>query len=74
MMKKRIVALLLAGLMATAALTSCRVQTNDNDNPGGTEPNQNNNQTTMGSWDILVRATLEKTNQGWIVVDTKEHP
>ena len=33
-----------------------------------------NNQTTMGSWDILVRATLEKTNQGWIVVDTKEHP
>ena len=34
----------------------------------------NNNQTTMGSWDILVRATLEKTNQGWIVVDTKEHP
>ena len=46
MMKKRIVALLLAGLMATAALTSCRVQTNDNDNPGGTEPNQNNNQTT----------------------------
>lgn len=34
----------------------------------------NNNQTTVGSWDILVRATLEKTNQGWIVVDTKEHP
>ena len=34
----------------------------------------NNEQTTMGSWDILVRATLEKTNQGWIVVDTKEHP
>ena len=34
----------------------------------------NNNQTTMGSWDILVRTTLEKTNQGWIVVDTKEHP
>ncbi len=34
----------------------------------------NNNQTTMGSRDILVRATLEKTNQGWIVVDTKEHP
>ncbi len=33
-----------------------------------------NEQTTMGSWDILVRATLEKTNQGWIVVDTKEHP
>ena len=46
MMKKRMIALLLAGLMATAALTSCRVQTNDNDNPGGTEPNQNNNQTT----------------------------
>lgn len=33
-----------------------------------------NNQTTMGSWDILVRATLEKTNQGWIVVDIKERP
>ena len=45
MMKKRIVALLLAGLMTTAALTSCRVQGN-NDNPGGTEPNQSNNQTT----------------------------
>jgi SH3-like domain-containing protein len=35
MMKKRIVALLLAGLMSAAALTSCRVQ---NTNPGGTEP------------------------------------
>ena len=35
MMKKRIVALLLAGLMSAAALTSCRVQ---NKNPGGTEP------------------------------------
>ncbi len=34
-MKKRIVALLLAGLMSAAALTSCRVQ---NTNPGGTEP------------------------------------
>ena len=34
MMKKRIVALLLAGLMTTAALASCRVQ---NNNPGGTE-------------------------------------
>ena len=45
MMKKRIVALLLAGLMTTAALTSCRVQGN-NDNPEGTEPNQSNNQTT----------------------------
>ena len=33
-----------------------------------------NNQTTTGSWDILVRTTLEKTNQGWAVVDTKEHP
>ncbi len=33
-----------------------------------------NNQTTMGSWDILVRTTLEKTNQDWVVVDTKEHP
>ena len=45
MMKKRMIALLLAGLMTTAALTSCRVQGNF-DNPGGTEPNQSNNQTT----------------------------
>ena len=34
----------------------------------------NNNQTTSGSWDILVRATLKKTDEGWIVIDTKEHP
>ena len=34
----------------------------------------NNNQTTSGSCDILVRITLEKTSNGWIVVDTKEHP
>ena len=33
-----------------------------------------NNQKIRGSRDILVRTTLEKTNQGWIVVDTKEHP
>jgi len=33
-----------------------------------------NNQTTSGSWDILVRATLNKTDDGWSVVDTKEHP
>ena len=45
MMKKRIVALLLAGLMTTATLASCRVQGNT-DNPGGTEPNQNNQTTT----------------------------
>ena len=38
MMKKRIVALLLAGLMTTAALASCRVQ--NNNNPGGTEPDE----------------------------------
>ena len=45
-MKKRIVALLLAGLMTTAALASCRVQ-NNNNNPGGTEPeNPPINQTT----------------------------
>ena len=46
MMKKRIVALLLAGLMTTAALASCRVQ--GNPNQGGTEPDQNppTNQTT----------------------------
>ena len=44
MMKKRIVALLLAGLMSAAALTSCRVQ---NKNPGGTEPeNSTPTQTT----------------------------
>ena len=34
----------------------------------------NNNQTTCGSRDILARATLEKTDEGWIVIDTKEHP
>ncbi len=46
MTKKRIVALLLAGLMTTAAMTSCRVQNNHN-NPGGTEPeNPTTNQTT----------------------------
>ena len=46
MMKRRIVALLLAGLMTTAALASCRAQTNNNNNPGGTEPNQGTSQTT----------------------------
>ena len=45
-MKRRIVALLLAGLMTTAALASCRAQTNNNNNPGGTEPNQGTSQTT----------------------------
>ena len=46
MMKKRIVALLLAGLMSATALASCRVQ--GNKNPNGTEPNQDppTNQTT----------------------------
>ena len=34
----------------------------------------NNNQTTSGSSDILVRITLKKTSDGWTVVDTKEHP
>lgn len=38
MMKKRIVALLLAGLMTTTALASCRAQ--NSNNPNGTEPNQ----------------------------------
>ena len=33
-----------------------------------------NNQKIRGSRDILVRTTLEKTNYGWVVVDTKEHP
>lgn len=45
MMKKRMIALLLAGLMTTASLTACRVQGN-NDNPTGTEPNQNNSSQT----------------------------
>ncbi len=47
MTKKRIVALLLAGLMTTATLASCRVQGN-NPHGNGTEPNQNppTNQTT----------------------------
>ena len=66
MMKKRIVALLLAGLMATAALTSCRVQTNDNDNPGGTEPNQNNQTTTTTPDDPSTPATPT-----WTDVDNK---
>ena len=47
MMKKRIVALLLAGLMTTAALASCRVQ--NSGTPNGTEPSQTtpqNQQTT----------------------------
>ncbi len=39
MMKKRMIALLLAGLMTTATLASCRAQ-NNNNNPNGTEPNQ----------------------------------
>lgn len=45
-MKKRIVALLLAGLMTTATLASCVVQ--NSDDPHKTEPNQNppTNQTT----------------------------
>jgi len=33
-----------------------------------------NNQTVRGSLDILVRATLEKTDYSWDVVNTKEHP
>ena len=45
MTKNRIVALLLAGLMAAAALTSCRVQGNFDD-PSGTEPNQNGSSQT----------------------------
>ena len=40
MMKKRIVALLLAGLMSATALASCTAHQNGN-NPNGTEPNQN---------------------------------
>ena len=46
MMKKRIVALLLAGLMATAALASCRAQ--NSGNPAETEPDQTtSSQTTQ---------------------------
>ena len=46
MMKKRIVALLLAGLMSATALASCTAR--GNNQTGGTEPNQNppTNQTT----------------------------
>ena len=46
MMKKRIVALLLAGLMSATALASCTAS--GNNQTGGTEPNQNppTNQTT----------------------------
>ena len=45
MTKNKIIALLLAGLMTTTALASCRVQGN-NENPGGTEPNQNGSEQT----------------------------
>ena len=31
-------------------------------------------QHTHGSSDVLVRAELEKNTQGWIIVDTREHP
>lgn len=33
-----------------------------------------NNQITSGSSDILVRATVIKTDDEWKVIDTKEHP
>lgn len=39
MMKRKILALLLTAMMIVATLTACRVQ-NNNNNPGGTEPNQ----------------------------------
>ena len=45
MTKNRIVALLLAGLITTAAMTSCRVEGNFDD-PNGTEPNQNGSEQT----------------------------
>ena len=45
MMKKRIVALLLAGLMTTTALASCRAQ--NSGNPNGTEPDQTTPQVTQ---------------------------
>ena len=33
-----------------------------------------NNQTTHGAKDVLVRASVTKTDDGWLVVDTKEQP
>ena len=72
MMKKRIIALLLAGLMTTATLASCVVQhTND---PSKTEPNQTlpNNQTTTDPGPVVtpvVWQDVEKTV--YTVSDTK---
>lgn len=34
----------------------------------------NKGKTTRASQDILVRATLEKTIKGWLIIDIKEHP
>ena len=66
MMKKRIVALLLAGLMTTAALTACRVQGNF-DNPNGTEPNQgSSSQTTTTKPEDIYNppsTTFEETDE-----------
>lgn len=62
MMKKRIVALLLAGLMTTAALASCRVQ--NNDNPGGTEPDE-----TTPSTQVTTPAETTPATPTWQEVD-----
>ncbi len=64
MMKKRIVALLLAGLMSAAAMTSCRVQ---NTNPGGTEPPENSTPTQTTTPDNPYQPPVET----WQEVDKK---
>ncbi|MBR2477117.1 MAG: hypothetical protein IKB50_03160 [Clostridia bacterium] len=33
----------------------------------------NNGLMILGSRDVLVRATLNKTGQGWMIIETKEH-
>ena len=61
MMKKRIVALLLAGLMTTAALASCHVQ--GNGPHGNTEPEQNPPQTNQTTPDPGTSVTPSVTWQ-----------
>ena len=70
MMKKRIVALLLAGLMATATLASCRAQ--NNNNPQGTEPNQTtpSAQTTVKPDDPYTPPTVTWTDEDKLVYAT----
>ena len=69
MMKKRIVALLLAGLMTTAALASCRVQ-NNNNNPGGTEPDDTTPaQTTPAETTPPVTPTWQEVNKSIFTIN-----